>query len=251
LAFTVLLTATTMTTTPGQASVPAWHLVHGPAQIEKSATGMTTSKTWAGFALTGVTFSDVIGSWVQPMVPQSGPCPPQQEDAAFWVGMDGYSPTSRTVEQIGTDSDCNKGTKRIPGGPHYYAWWQMYPQSSVTVASTCPTCQVSPGDSMTAEVSASGSTFTLSLTDNTASWTFSTVQSSAAAPAASAEWITEDPLKSPGGPAGKLADFGAVTFSGLTVTSNGKGTPVQISMKNKASTAMTTLSSFVVTWRHT
>lgn len=54
--------------------------------------------------------------------------------SAFWVGLDGSSSTS--VEQLGRDSDCDSGT------PSYYAWYEMYPNPSVTLPSQYP---VSPG----------------------------------------------------------------------------------------------------------
>ena len=44
--------------------------------------------------------------------------------AAFWVGLDGY--TSKSVEQLGTDSDCTN-----VNSPSYYAWYEMYPAASV------------------------------------------------------------------------------------------------------------------------
>jgi len=250
LALAFLVAQTTATSALDPATVLAPGLSHGPIQPEKSAPTAKTSKNWAGFAVTGTSFTDVTGSWVQPMVPVSGLCPAQQQDAAFWVGMDGFSSKSKTVEQIGTDSDCNKASKKGPGVPHYYAWWQIAPQPSVNLATSCPTCQVSPGDSMTAQVSANGSSYTLTLRDNSVPWTFSTTQTSAAAQASSVEWITEDPLKAAGSSVGKLADFGSVTFSGLTISGIHFSGMVQITMKNRASATLQSTSSFRVDWLH-
>ena len=88
-------------------------------------TATQTSVNWAGYAVTGPSVSNVAGNWAQP----TATCPKNQnQQAAFWVGIDGYSATDPTVEQIGTDSDCTKATKRKPGGPNYYAWYQLYPQ---------------------------------------------------------------------------------------------------------------------------
>ena len=84
--------------------------------------GTESSINWAGYGVSGGTFTKVAGSWVQPGVT----CPAKlSEGAAFWVGIDGLVSTDKTVEQIGTDSDCVAAS-----GPSYYAWYQMYPKES-------------------------------------------------------------------------------------------------------------------------
>jgi hypothetical protein len=235
-------------------------LVHPPDQLfgdhpDKVKGGGLTAKSsnWAGFAVSakGVTFSDVVGSWVQPAVTCQGNA---QQDSSFWVGIDGYAKGAGTVEQTGTDSDCNKGTKKNPGGPHYYAWWTMYPAPSVDISAVVPADTVTPGDSMTAQVSASGGSFTLTLTD-AGKWTYSTTQSSSAAPQSSAEWIAEAPSGCNGCASVKLADFGSVMFDGLSVTASAAAfNYTQISMykgKNpRALTTATSTSSFTVNWEH-
>src|SRR5438128_11259170 len=62
---------------------------------------------------------------------------------------------------------------------------------------------VNPGDTVSAEVSASGTAFTLTITVGTQQ--FSTTQMSALAAKSSVEWIAE-------GPSHALADFTAVSF---------------------------------------
>ena len=59
------------------------------------------------------------------------------------VGLDGYNSTS--VEQLGTDSDCDSGT------PSYYAWYEDVPEPIRTLPSQYP---VQPGDRMSASVAA-------------------------------------------------------------------------------------------------
>jgi hypothetical protein len=187
--------------------------IHGRSPSTKIGNGSSTSTNWSGYAVTGEVFTDVVGSWVQP----SASCPSkQQQDAAFWVGIDGYFSSDDAVEQIGTDSDCNKGKGKTPASPHYYAWWEIdtaASTSSVTIPET-----VSAGDVMTAEVSNDGGTYTLTLTDS-GKWTYSPPPQtpSPAPPASSAEWIAEAPsvCKKKCVPV-KLADFGSVTFSGAT-----------------------------------
>ena len=69
--------------------------------------GSTTSTNWSGYVLTGGTgaFSSVSSSWTEPTATcnDSG-----TEYAAFWVGLDGFN--SDSVEQTGTDSDCDGGS---------------------------------------------------------------------------------------------------------------------------------------------
>jgi hypothetical protein len=184
--------------------------IHGRTPFTKMADGVVTSPNWSGYAVTGETFTDVVGSWVQP----TATCPAKkQQDAAFWVGIDGYSRSDDAVEQIGTDSDCNKGK---PDVPHYYAWWEMDTATS-THSNTIPET-VSPGDHMTAEVSGSDGVYTPTLTD-VGKWSYSPgpQTQSPAPPASSAEWIAEAPsiCKKKCVPV-PLSDFGSVTFTGAT-----------------------------------
>src|SRR5260221_51196 len=124
--------------------------------------------------------------------------------SSFWVGIDGD--TTNTVEQTGTDADCSSGT------PTYYAWYEMYPKFPVNLSPSL--YPVVPGDGITAEVSASGGSFTLKIADSTRGWSFTTNQRSRKAARGSAEWIAEAPSSSGG--VLPLANFGTVSFSSCT-----------------------------------
>jgi hypothetical protein len=113
------------------------------------------------------------------------------------VGIDGYS--SNTVEQTGTDSDCQGGK------PTYYAWYEFYPQPSFIIN----TLTIHPGDKIFAEVKYSSGTFTVSINDITTGKAFSTSHRVNSAKRTSAEWIAEAP--SSGGIL-PLANFGTVNF---------------------------------------
>jgi hypothetical protein len=76
------------------------------------------------------------------------------------VGLDGY--TSETVEQTGTDSDCD-GRR-----PSYYAWYEFYPAGSFEINMT-----IKPGDRMSAKVVYSGSEFTIMIEDVTTGKSYS------------------------------------------------------------------------------
>jgi peptidase A4-like protein len=246
---------------------------------ERHATAVS-SANWAGYADTNDTFASVASSWTEPAVDCAnsagalglgglglssggvsglggllgslfgGPA----AASAFWVGLDGYSSTS--VEQLGTDSDCDSGT------PTYYAWYEMYPNPSVTLPSQYA---VTPGDQMTALVASNpaGTSFTLMMKDATKGWTFSTTQSGSGFARSSAEVIAEAPSQCsllfcseiP------LADFGQIGYSGSSLidTAGAKGTlsafdANEITMASNGTTLATPSSvsadgsSFSITW---
>jgi hypothetical protein len=182
------------------------------------ATG--TSANWAGYAAWGVSFTDVRASWKQPSVQCVSSAP---QASSFWVGLDGYLPTSTSVEQIGTDSDCNKLNRR-----HYYGWYEVVPAPSVPLPAQDA---VHAGDTMSAEVRVVGAVYTLALKDWTAGWHFSTRQTSTAAQDSSAEWVAEAP--STCSPFScrvmPLADFGTVTFTNAAATATATTQPATIS----------------------
>ncbi len=216
------------------------------------------STNWAGWAVTGPkgSVSDVKGSWIVPTV--TGCAAGTHTYSSFWVGIDGYSST--TVEQTGTDSDCNGAT------PQYYAWFEFYPKPSHLIS----TLTVSPGDVILAEVTHSGTKFVATITDLTTGSSFST-SASVRAQRTSAEWIAEAPSSSSG--ILPLANFGTVSFgidntgvastdtatvSGTTSGIGNFSTAVSINMVSvsssstvKASTSAlsTDATSFSVTWK--
>lgn len=177
----------------------AANVLHGTLTPLAANQAGSISNDWAGYATSGATYTRVAGAWQQPSVTCSdGP----DSYAAFWVGLDGY--TTRTVEQIGTDSDCSQGT------PTYYAWYEMFPAYPVTLSRP-----VAASDSISAEITTTGSgAFTLTIVDATQHWTYTTHQTSSAAQLGSAEWIAEAP--SNGRHTLPLADFGSVTFTSCT-----------------------------------
>lgn len=158
--------------------------------------GPGTSLQWSGYAVTGPvgSVSDVKGSWKVPAI--VGACPTRNQYSSFWVGIDGVS--SSTVEQIGTDSVCQNGS------PVYYAWYEFYPFRNYDIF------YVNPDDTISAEVSYSNGTFTVSIVDVTSGKSFSTSGRVRSAQRLSAEWIAEAPssrrISLP------LADFGTAYF---------------------------------------
>jgi hypothetical protein len=171
---------------------------------------------WSGYAVTGEAFSDVAGSWTVPSVTCTGDTTTYSSQ---WIGIDGYD--SDTVEQDGTEADC------ILGEPHYGAWYELYGDDAVNDGDEVPlpssSYTVSPRDELAASVSLSGSTWTLTIADLTANWTYSTkLPSWTPAPEqSSAEWIVERPQV---GSLTALSNFGSVSFTTATAvdsTTNG------------------------------
>ena len=159
------------------------------------------SANWSGYALVGGahSISYVSGAWNVPAVTGSNGF------SATWVGIDGYN--SRSVEQIGTESDY------VNGQASYYAWYEMYPNPSVQISQP-----IQPGDAITASVGyARGSGFTLTINDPSWSSPFTTTIQSAA-PRTSAEWVVEAPSARGVLP---LANFGTESFSAATATVHG------------------------------
>jgi len=198
-------------------------IIHPPLVVAPSQglrNDSLESTNWSGYAVSASSeFTEAVGSWVEPAAKCSGRN--STTYASFWVGIDGY--TSDSVEQLGTDSDCSRGN------PSYYVWYEMYPANSVELSKS--TYPVNVGDTLTATVDRSGTSYTLSLTDtssNTTSpnWTFSKVLTGSNANS-SAEWVAESPeICSFFCQLASLTDFGTVTFSGAQAADGGTLSPV-------------------------
>ena len=208
-----------------------------------------SSTNWSGYAVTASSgaVTSVAGHWTVPSI--QGTCPSTNQYSSFWVGIDGFS--SNSVEQTGTDSDCQSGA------PTYYAWYEFYPHPSYLITSVA----IHPGDNIYASVTFSSRKFTLFLQDVTTGQSF-TKSGKVNAQRSSAEWIAEAPSSSSG--VLPLADFGTVNFntdsatiSGTTNYINGfpSASVYQINMVTssgalKASTSsLGTNGAFSVTWQ--
>ena len=208
---------------------------HGPDHKRSNS----TSSNWSGYAVTGGTYRTVTASWVQPAVTCSGTA-----YSSFWVGIDGD--TSGTVEQTGTEADCN-GSR-----PVYSSWYEMYPRYPVNYPDA-----VAPGDHFTCSVTANGNgTFTLTLSNSTRGWTETVSTRLKRARLASAEVIAEAPSSSSG--VLPLANFGTAGFSGAkvngaTLTSSTAGIDA-ITMQSgstvKAVPSGISNGAFSVAWKH-
>jgi hypothetical protein len=216
---------------------------------------------WAGYAVTGKDFTYVEGSWIVAAVDCTKT---PNTDSSEWVGIDGWS--SSTVEQIGTDADCNGET------PFYWVWYEFYPLGSVVINDV----SIAAGDKFSASVTYEGSNeYLVALRNDTTGQGFSKevefdgAFGSGVPPRNSAEWIEEMD-------GNELSDFGVDPFGTLytgigtgvneatdssisgPITDFGSAVQESISTKNGSSKSKDTAvpsalasdgASFKVTWK--
>jgi len=156
-------------------------------------------------------------------------------------GLDGDG--TQSVEQTGTEADCNNGAAS------YQGWFEMFPNAPVFYSNP-----VAPGDTMSASVVANGGgAFTLTLSDQTQGWTQTTDQTSTTAQLGSAEIIAEAPSDT--NSALPLSNFGTVNFANAMINNVALGAgPTELTMVSAAGATEATPSAIVngddfsVTW---
>ena len=129
--------------------------------------------------------------------------------ASHWVGLDGATSTSTTVEQVGVVAVCTAS------GVSYFGFYEMFPQPAVLFTG------INPGDALDANVFWNATTAKYDLTiDDLA--TGGSLHAFKACPGGSvcknstAEVITEVPNGGP--PATNLANYGMVNYDNASVT---------------------------------
>jgi len=182
--------------------------VTGPANY--GGRGLNFSNNWAGYVVTGGTFTSVSGSWIVPQVNATG-----TSADATWVGIGGTSGNHNLI-QAGTQALVNN-----IGQVSYQAWYEMLPANSQKIPLT-----INPGDSITASiVQQSANQWTISLSDSTTGQNYQTTVTYTAS-LSSAEWIEEMPVR--GRSFIPLDIFGSVQFSALSAVKDGTAlTPAQ------------------------
>jgi hypothetical protein len=172
---------------------------------------------WSGYAVTAsAPYTSASGTFQVPSVTYDG-LTNTTEHVSQWVGIGGYGDS--TLIQLGAMEWIGPS-----GGASYVVWYELYPVGAIEVPRS-----VKPGDIITASLQCTAAcspssvqTWQLSLTDQSAGWTWTQsfqYQSSMA----SAEWITE----APGWPTLPLADYGQATFD--PVEANGQNPNLSLS----------------------
>jgi len=163
----------------------------------------TPSANWAGYAVHGTTFERVSGSWRQPRATcgTGG-----RTYSAMWVGLGGYSLTSNSLEQVGTELDCHQN-----GQASSSAWYELVPAASHRIG-----LPVRPGDWINATVRSSAGAVVVSIKDETTHRGFDKTFHPPAVDLTSAEWILEAPSACIFGSTAcetlPLTDFGQAVF---------------------------------------
>lgn len=162
--------------------------------------GPNSISNWGGYIAirSAGTFTSASAQWTIAKVQCSG-----SDLFAPWVGIDGDG--SNTVEQTGAATQCSGSNAT------YRAWYEMYPQAPVYYNDP-----INVGDKFKASVTASGTNFTLTISDVTKGWTESVQRSLASAERLSAEAVIEGPN---GYPAISKQKFTNVEFNGQSLKS--------------------------------
>ncbi len=173
-----------------------------------SASVAVNDSNWAGYIVASDSqnpqsiVTNVSASWIVPTVV---PSTTADSYSAIWIGIGGFFDLDTTLIQTGTEQDS------IGGQPFYSAWYELLPQTSITIGS------VSPGDQMMASiqlVNANTNTWQIFVRDQTSNQTFQS-NFNYAASKLSAEWIVERPVIE----SGRTPTLSALTNVG-TVTLN-------------------------------
>ncbi|HEY4019460.1 MAG TPA: G1 family glutamic endopeptidase [Pseudonocardiaceae bacterium] len=195
---------------PAALASPAVHstahgIVHAPDHILTSTPFAQQSSNWAGYAKTGSGFTSASVTWTVPSASASS----GDTYGSDWVGIDGDG--NQNLIQTGTEEDY------VGGQAQYAAWWEILPAAETPI----PNMSISPGDSMTGTVAKqSGSSWKITLTDNSTGQSFNTTQNYSGA-GQSVEYIEESPQV--GGSIATPANLSTATFSGATVNGASPG----------------------------
>lgn len=181
-----------------------------PAQTTSTTIELTVeanSENWAGLVDAGGPFTSVTGTFTIPSL-FTGESASQAMGA--WVGIDGYGDTSLIQAGIAEAPDPSNSNAF-----YLYPWWEILPNGPTVIT----TVTMSVGDSVTVTITQmSGTTWQISLVDDTNGQSFSTEQTYSG-PAQSAEWIVEAPYDTTTNEVDALASFSpAVDFTNDSAT---------------------------------
>lgn len=209
---------------PAPAPPPVPQPPPGTAPTPSSSTDTELSSNWSGYSLAGGPFTAVSGSFDVPDVSASA----AETDTAEWVGIDGASNSSLIQAGVLERYDPTTGAVEVA------AWWEILPALATPIA-----MYVQPGDEMTVTIwQVSGSTWEISVTDDTTGEQFTT-QQTYSGPGTSAEWVVEAPTS---GTTEKVYPLGryapAVTFRNLSFTGTA-GALTAISMRQAGTVTST------------
>ncbi len=166
------------------------------------------SSNWSGYfsAISGTNYTSVSAAWTAVSPTNSSSSTAYD---ANWIGIGGI--TSTDLIQVGINNAVTAS-----GKVSVQAFYEMLPSTAVAIASLT----VTPGDSLTASITESGTnTWLIKISDVSQNESFSKTVSYTSS-LSSAEWIEEDPSDANGALL-PLDDFGTVNFTQALTTANG------------------------------
>ncbi|KAK8132338.1 aspergillopepsin [Apiospora kogelbergensis] len=205
------------------------------------------SSNWAGAVLIGNGYTSVTGTIVVPTPKAGTGANGRSSSASAWVGIDGDT-CSSSILQTGVDFTYQNGQVSFD------AWYEWFPD----YAYNFDAISIQAGDTVTMTVTASSKTGGTAVIHNQSTGqtvTHSFSAQSAALCETNAEWIVED-FESNGALV-PFANFGTVTFTGASATTNsGKvgvngATIIDIQQNSKVYTDCGTSGSSSVYCRYT
>ena len=191
-----------------------------PQYVEGDHTDLNStaqySTNWAGAVLVGTGYTSVSGTIKVPTPKAPAGDNGGSYAASAWVGIDGDT-CQTAILQTGVDFTIEDGEAS------FQAWYEWYPDYAYNFDSMT----INAGDEITMVVTSTGTTSGEAIIENKTSGQKVSQQFSnenGALCNTNAEWIVEDFEQ--GGGLVPFCNFDAVTFTGATVTSNGKPTGV-------------------------
>lgn len=181
--------------------------IQAPAGIVTNKTDVSYSTNWAGAVLVGTKYTKVTGSF-------KAPTPTTKGSGSAWVGIDGDTCGTAILQ---TGIDWTKSGSSIT----YAAWYEWYPDYAYDFVHDL---DIAAGDTITVTVEASSKaagTATITNEDSgvTVTHTFTSSATEADLCEYNAEWIVED--YESGSSLVTFADFGTVSFTGASATTDG------------------------------
>jgi hypothetical protein len=186
---------------PAALTVAVMLAIAAPSALADTA----SSSNWAGYAVhrAGIRFTRVSGAWRQP----TATCTTgRQTYSALWVGLGGFSESSNSLEQIGSEVDCTAS-----GQVSSSVWYELVPAPSRPIR-----MRVRPGDELLASVTVSGTRVAMLLDDDSTHRSFRRTFQMSAPDVSAAEWIIEAPSECVSQSTCQtlpLANFGSATFA--------------------------------------
>jgi hypothetical protein len=157
------------------------------------AVGVDYDENWAGYDLSGSSFTAVSGSFNVPTLYAAT----KHTTSAEWVGIDGAANDSLIQAGVAQKFDP------LTGLVYDHAWWEILPAAEAVVP-----LRISTGDEISVAIAQTARTrWRISITNDTTGQRFVTDQTYAG-PSESAEWIVEAPTA---GATGALETLGGFT----------------------------------------